>query len=107
MTGGDDLFPIMLPGGGGTIRQDAADLRRAKVPFIVIGVPWSLIAPHEAQAQINHGQTLRRLAERGGLAASEVVAVLTDRRFQIMSEIDAARQLIALLTASVESGANR
>jgi hypothetical protein len=82
MTGGDDLFPIRLPGGGGTI-------------------------PHEAQAQINHGQTLRRLAERGGLAASEVVAVLTDRRFQIMSEIDAARQLIALLTASVESGANR
>ncbi len=27
----------------------------------------SLLLPHEKQAEINHAQTLRRLAERGGL----------------------------------------
>jgi len=42
-------------------------------------IPWSLIAPHEQQAQLNHGgQTLKRLAERGGLDALEAVAVLED-----------------------------
>jgi hypothetical protein len=28
-------------------------------------VPWDFLAPHEAQAQRNHSQTLKRLAERG------------------------------------------
>ena len=30
--------------------------------------PWALLEPHEAQARANHGgQSLKRLAERGGL----------------------------------------
>lgn len=29
-------------------------------------IPYNIIAPHEAQAIRNHGQTLQRLAERGG-----------------------------------------
>lgn len=41
-------------------------------------IPWSVIAPHERQALRNHSQTLRRLAERGGLAWTEMLAVLTD-----------------------------
>lgn len=46
-------------------------------------IPWELIAPHEAQAQSNHGgQTLRRLAERGGLDAMEAVAVLEDMDYR-------------------------
>jgi len=47
-------------------------------------VPWDLLAPHERQADINHGQTLKRLAERGGLSPAEMVAVLEDRRFHRM-----------------------
>ena len=39
-------------------------------------IPWELLAPHEAQAQRNHSQTLRRLAERGGLSPAEAVAVI-------------------------------
>lgn len=42
-------------------------------------IPWDLIAPHEKQAQDNHGaQTLKRLAERHGLSAHEAVAAIED-----------------------------
>jgi hypothetical protein len=45
-------------------------------------IPWWVIAPHEAQARINHGgQTLERLADRGGLSPTEALAVLEDRTF--------------------------
>ena len=43
-------------------------------------IPWDMIAPHEAQALKNHGQTIARLAERGGLSAAEAVAVLNGQR---------------------------
>lgn len=38
-------------------------------------IPWAFLAPHEAQAIKNHSQTLNRLAERGGLAASEAIDI--------------------------------
>lgn len=41
-------------------------------------VPWDLIAPHEKQAQKNHGQSLDRLAERGGITPGEALAILGD-----------------------------
>ena len=45
-------------------------------------IDWNLIAPHEKQAMENHGgQTLDRLAARGGLSWSEAYAVLTDSKF--------------------------
>jgi hypothetical protein len=46
---------------------------------ILKSVPWSLVGPHEKQALANHGQTLARLAERGGLDVTELAAVLEDR----------------------------
>lgn len=39
-------------------------------------IPRAAIAPHEAQAQRNHGQSLKRLAERGGLCWSEAWGVM-------------------------------
>jgi hypothetical protein len=39
-------------------------------------VPWALVEPHEPQAWVNHGQTLRRLAERGGLGPDELWCVM-------------------------------
>ncbi len=42
-------------------------------------IPYNIIAPHEAQAMKNHGQTLQRLAERGGLCWSEIFAVLANK----------------------------
>lgn len=44
-------------------------------------IPWAVIAPCEKQADRNHGQTLERLAERGGLCPSEAVAVLDSRKW--------------------------
>ncbi|NSX90102.1 hypothetical protein [Agrobacterium tumefaciens] len=48
---------------------------------IIKNVPWAAVAPHEAQAQTNHMQSLKRLAERGGLGIEELFYVLTDREF--------------------------
>lgn len=50
-------------------------------PFVVIAIPWAMIGPHERQAVRNHSQTLKRLAERGGLSPGEAIAVLDDRHW--------------------------
>jgi hypothetical protein len=44
-------------------------------------IPWVLIEPHQAQADINHGQTLEKLDKRSGLDAMETVAVLEDKKY--------------------------
>ena len=49
--------------------------KRDNVPLA--SVPWEFIASHEAPAQRNHAQTLKGLAERGGLSAKEMLAVVT------------------------------
>lgn len=65
-------FPVMLP---------HSERRR----LLSYNIPWAMIAPHEAQALKNHGgQSLARLAERGGLAPCEALAVLEDRRWYSM-----------------------
>jgi len=42
-------------------------------------VPWVMVAPHEKQAQANHSQSLKRLAERHGLDPQELWCVVHDR----------------------------
>ncbi|CAB3850444.1 hypothetical protein LMG26846_01965 [Achromobacter insuavis] len=55
-------------------------MNRATMPImgaiLLSEIPFAMIQPHEAQALRNHGQTLERLAQRGGLAASEAVAIM-------------------------------
>lgn len=49
--------------------------------FTIMGgpsIPWAMIEPHEQQALDFHGQSLKRLDERGGLAPSEALCVLDD-----------------------------
>ena len=46
-------------------------------------IPWGVIAPHEEQALKNHCQSLKRLAERGGLSWVEMWSVLDDTPFKI------------------------
>jgi hypothetical protein len=77
-------FPIQLGFGAnkGTIRS----------------IPWSVIEPHDAQARHNHGgQTLARLAERGGLSACEAVAVLEDREWHSMPIAESESVLRSLI----------
>lgn len=59
-------------------------------------VPWSLLAPHEAQAQHNHGQTLERLNERGGLGVEEMVAIINGRGIGDVLRMKLAPSLEAL-----------
>ena len=56
-------------------------------------IPWLVIAPHEGQALANHGQTLEKLARRGGLSASEALAVITDHASCFVSA-ERAKQLL-------------
>lgn len=58
--------------------------------FPTLRVPWSMIAPFDAQAKANHaGQDLRRLEERGGVSACEALAILECRPHRQMDERDA------------------
>ncbi len=41
-------------------------------------VPWWVMLPHEAQCKTNHGQTLERIAQRGGFGAGEAWCVVND-----------------------------
>ncbi len=52
-------------------------------------VPWAVVAPHEAQALRNHyGQTLDRLAERGGLDVVELWCVVHDKAWSDASPLE-------------------
>lgn len=44
-------------------------------------VPMDMLRPFEKQAIRNHGQTLTRLAERGGMCAAEILAVMDGRKW--------------------------
>ncbi len=50
-----------------------------KYPHCPKEVPMGLL--NEEQAQINHGQTLARLNERGGLCPIEMVCLIEHRRY--------------------------
>jgi hypothetical protein len=63
-------------------------------------LPWSIIEPHRQQAMKNHGQTLERLRERGGLGPCEAVAILEDRRWHRMDAADAFRRLAELVRSA-------
>ena len=49
-------------------------------------VPWSFVAPHEANALRNHGQSLEKLATRGGLSPVEIWAIVHDARWRVFEE---------------------
>jgi len=54
-----------------------------ELPAQVNEIAWEMIAPHEATALRNHGgQSLQKLASRGGLSPCEAVAVLEDADYR-------------------------
>lgn len=50
-----------------------------KVEGSPLTVPWAWISQFENAAQTNHGQTLTRLSERGGLTWSEMKWLIEGR----------------------------
>lgn len=86
------MFPIVL---SHRVNNKIYEIRGLSCPFLVISIPWEMIAPHEKQAEANHEQTLNRLAERGGLSAAEVLAVLSDKKFTLIPFAEANNRLCA------------
>lgn len=64
---------------------------------VIKAIPWAAIAPHEAQAQRNHSQTLRGLAGRGGLSVDEAVAVMMDQPWRHFGKAWCRAKLMCLL----------
>ena len=68
--------------------------------FPIIGtnesIPLEVIIQHEPQALKNHGQTIKRLSERGGLSWCEALAVLKDREWK---HVDKEQAKTAVLKA--------
>ncbi len=57
-------------------------------------IPWAVVAPCDRQCQRNHGgQTLERIAERGGLGAAEACDVLLGQPWDTTPVADAAGRL--------------
>jgi hypothetical protein len=77
-------FPVIVP----------RDKRGREIAGCPTSVLWSLVEPHRAQAMSNHGQTLERLTERGGLAPDEMHAVVHDQRWRPMDESTAIQWLV-------------
>jgi hypothetical protein len=88
------MFPVLWQGD----RAFIASLEARKCPRLV---PWAFVAPHEERAQRNHSQSLERLAERGGLSPTELLAVVTDRDWtQVrLGDVNALPELLGLLAA--------
>lgn len=56
--------------------------RRFPIQGLGVSLPWSVVAPFEGRAGMNHGgQTLERLADRQGLSPTEVWCLLHGRRY--------------------------
>lgn len=67
---------------------------------LLSGIPFEFIAPHETQAQRNHGQSLERLAQRGGLAVPEALDIIEGRPWGSAAVcIENERYLINLVRA--------
>jgi hypothetical protein len=92
------MFPILMPSY--KLAEHVAAARAAGLGHISIAIPWSVIAPHARQAWDNHSQTLDRLAQRGGLSRCEAVAVLEDRPWRKMDQIEAERRLANIIAAA-------
>lgn len=82
-----------------TLKARVAELETPRFFPIQDGpaIPWAVIAPHERQAKLNHNQSLKVLAFRGGLCPEEAVAVLEDRPYARMDSAEALAILKELI----------
>jgi len=71
------------------LEREVEAFRGKRFPVLSGGmtVPWGMVLPHEPQALTNHQQTLKRLAERGGLSWAELLCVLESRKWNLHSEL--------------------
>jgi hypothetical protein len=63
-------------------------------------VAWSVVKDHEAQAFINHHQTLQRLKERSGLCVEELWCVVHDKKWKERVSYDEALAWLLTITGN-------
>lgn len=64
-------------------------------------IPWQLILRHEAQVKENHGDTLERLHERGGLSVEELWFVLQDKKITPLTPFPTEREAYEFVSETV------
>ena len=80
-------FPVMLSTAERRLFDDCPE-----------SIPWELLEPYTWQALRNHGgQSVARLAERGGLGPDELVAIFERRPWHRMEMRDAVNRLKQLI----------
>jgi hypothetical protein len=78
-------FPVLSDTAG----RCGSDGRREN-RWTLRSVPWRFIETHRAQAERNHGQTLERLAERGGLTPAEMLCAIEGKSLRAYGDESAA-----------------
>lgn len=68
------------------------------MPLLGCGLAIRMDILNEAQAQKNHGQSLQRLAERGGLSPDEALAIVQRRAWKPGLRIEDTVKCLAALT---------
>ncbi len=87
-----DSFPVM---------QKDRNLRPGSIP-------WSMLAPHEAQVKKNHGgHSILELSKRGGLSPCELLAALEDRPWQKIDSEICNTKIMDLMAAYYQVQAGR
>jgi hypothetical protein len=74
--------------------RTARSLRETGACLSCVGIPQAMLRDHLDQFYLNHGKSIHQLAQMGGLAADECLAILEDRRWLPIDEADAHTQLV-------------
>jgi hypothetical protein len=82
-------FPVLWQGGH-KYEQRLAELGCPR------RVPWKFIADHHEWCRVNHDQSPRKLAERGGLSPEEMVAVVRHIKLHKMPKMTADEEVAQL-----------
>lgn len=96
------VFPILW-------QHPLDETREFKAMGLPREVPWAFIEPARKQAEMNHGQTLERLAQRGGLSPSEMLAALEGRNLAFVGRtpLPDARELNRLIVKAAHAAERR
>ena len=73
---------------------------RRDLPLVPQSIPYWIVARPEPPAPRNHYQTVQRLKERQGCSWRELLAILTDRRYQdvpVMSNSSAMVEVVSIV----------
>lgn len=89
------MFPVLL--AWDDKRGSAFNALESGCSFLVVGVPWELLDACTVRIRANHGQSIERLAERGGLDPAELCAILEDRNYAPMPFEKANKRLASLI----------